>query len=572
MLRIWKLMDKKNLIKIFLLILFEATMFMLLPTLASDILNYSVVDGNPQTVWLIGIIMLILNVLALVLAFISVKMSAKESQGLGHKLRMDMFERIMAFSQEDMAKFGTSTLITRTTNDVMQIQLVTQMIIRLIILSPVIMIVSVFFAYQRESQLAWVFAITLPLILIVVGIILYFASPIFRSIQKKTDRLNKVFREGLTGIRVIRAFNTTEYEEQRFDDANIDFRNASIKANSIMAFMLPGMLLVMAVSNSLIFLNGANLISVGEMEVGNLIAFVQYGVQILNSVLQVAFLLFFLPRAQVSAERILEVIDTEPSIEDLTKEVDVLDDKEVTLAFEHVDFGFPGAERPAIEDINFSASKGETIAIIGGTGSGKTTIANLIPRLYEASKGKVRVNGVNVKNVRQEELRSKIGFAPQKALLFSGTIRSNMQYGKNDATDAEIWKALEIAQADFVKELDDLLDAKVDQGGVNFSGGQRQRLSIARTIISQPDIFVFDDTFSALDFKTDANLRKALKPITRDAITIIIAQRVNTVIDADRILVLENGKIVGEGTHQSLLAENAVYQDIVASQMKGENR
>lgn len=572
MLTFWKMMDKKNLIKIFLLILFEATMFMLLPTLASDILNYSALNGDVRLVWIVGIAMLLLNTLSIVLAFISVKMSAKESQGLGHKIRKNMFENIMNFSQEDIAKFGTSTLITRTTNDVMQVQLVTQMVIRLIIISPVIMLVSIYFAYQKESQLAWVFAITLPLIVLVVSIILYFASPIFRSIQGKTDRLNKVFREGLTGIRVIRAFNTTEYEEARFDDANTDFRNTSIRANSILAFMLPGLLLVMAVSNSLIFLNGAQIISIGEMDVGNLIAFVQYGFMILNSVIQVAFLLFFLPRAQVAAERILEVMETEPSIEDLTKEVDVLENREVTLNFEHVDFGFPGAERPAIEDINFTASKGETLAIIGGTGSGKTTIANLIPRLYEASKGKVRVNGVNVKNIRQEELRSKVGFAPQKALLFSGTIRSNMQYGKEDATDEEIWEALEIAQADFVNTLDKKLDTRVDQGGVNFSGGQRQRLSIARAIINKPDIYVFDDTFSALDFKTDANLRRALKPVTKDSITVIIAQRVNTVIDADRILVLENGKIVGEGTHQELVANNPVYQDIVSSQMKGDDQ
>ena len=564
-------MDTKTIIKIVLLIAFEATGFLLLPTLSSIILNESAAGADVSTVWSIGAIMLLFNLLAFIVATYSTKMSAKESQGLGDILRKKIFNRIMSFSQEDLSKFGTSTLITRTTNDVMQIQLVTMLMLRLIIMSPIVMIVSTIFAYQREPQLAWVFAITLPIMSIFLLIIFKFANPIFRSMQGKTDRLNQVFREGLTGIRVIRAFNTTYYEENRFDDANSDFRDTAIRANTILALMMPTMMLTLGLSNVLIFSNGAQLIVNGTMGVGDLIAFSQYGVQILISVLQIAMLFFFIPRAQVSAERVLRVIDTEPTIKDDKETVSLQLEDEVQLAFEDVDFGFPEAERPAVQNINFTAQKGETIAIIGGTGSGKTTIGNLIPRLYEATKGAVKINGVDIKDVSQKELRRFIGFAPQKALLFSGTIRSNLQYGKPDATEEEMWHALSVAQADFVKGLEDGLDSRVEQGGGNFSGGQRQRLSIARAIINQPSIYVFDDSFSALDFETDAKLRQALAPETKDAITVIIAQRVNTVINADKILVTDNGEIVGQGTHEELLESNALYQDIVNSQTKGDD-
>ena len=564
-------MDTKTIIKIVLLIAFEATGFLLLPTLSSIILNESAAGADVSTVWSIGAIMLLFNLLAFIVATYSTKMSAKESQGLGDILRKKIFNRIMSFSQEDLSKFGTSTLITRTTNDVMQIQLVTMLMLRLIIMSPIVMIVSTIFAYQREPQLAWVFAITLPVMSIFLLIIFKFANPIFRSMQGKTDRLNQVFREGLTGIRVIRAFNTTYYEENRFDDANSDFRDTAIRANTILALMMPTMMLTLGLSNVLIFSNGAQLIVNGTMGVGDLIAFSQYGVQILISVLQIAMLFFFIPRAQVSAERVLRVIDTEPTIKDDKETVSLQLEDEVQLAFEDVDFGFPEAERPAVQNINFTAQKGETIAIIGGTGSGKTTIGNLIPRLYEATKGAVKINGVDIKDVSQKELRRFIGFAPQKALLFSGTIRSNLQYGKPDATEEEMWHALSVAQADFVKGLEDGLDSRVEQGGGNFSGGQRQRLSIARAIINQPSIYVFDDSFSALDFETDAKLRQALAPETKDAITVIIAQRVNTVINADKILVTDNGEIVGQGTHEELLESNALYQDIVNSQTKGDD-
>lgn len=570
MFKIWRKLNKTKVAIICLLVFMEAALFLILPSMAADVLNSSSIQGDTATVYRIGGIMLLANLLTIVLAITSTRMSAKESQGLGNRLRKEIFAKVMAFSKKDISNFGTSTLMTRTTNDIMQIQLVTMLTLRLIILSPIIMLVSAFFAYQREPQLAWVFAITLPLIVLGIVILFKFANPLFRSIQKKTDRLNKVFREGLSGTRVIRAFNTTTYEEERFDAVNNDFRQTAIRAFTLLALILPIMFMTIGVSNVLIFMNGAQLISMGQMETGNLIAFVQYAVQVLMSIMQVSMLMFFLPRAEVSAERVNAVLDQEVSISD-PDQAQSLNGKDLSVRFNDVCFGFEGADRYAVEDISFSAQPGQTVAIIGGTGAGKSTIANLITRLYDASKGSVEINGVDVREAKQADLRALIGYAPQKAILFSGTIRSNMLYGNPQANDEEIWHALEVAQADFVNDLADGLDARVEQGGNNFSGGQKQRLSIARAIVSQPDIYIFDDSFSALDFQTDAKLRAALKPETQTAITFIIAQRVNTVVDADQILVLEEGKIVGLGNHEELKADNPIYQDIIDSQMRGED-
>lgn len=570
MIRIWRMLDFKKVSVMLLIMLVEASGILLLPTLGAQILNVGASNGLGDAILRYGSYMVLATIATIIAALVSVYLTARESQGLGNKLRKTMFEKIMAFSQDDLAKFETSTLITRTTNDIMQIQLVTMMVMRLIIMAPIMILVSTYFAYQTEPRLAWIFGITLPLITLLVFIIMRKANPIFRSIQRKMDNLNKIFREGLTGIRVIRAFNTTRYEENRFDEANSDFRQTNIKAYTIIAFLLPSLLLLVGVSNILIFTSGSSLIEVGSMQVGNLTAYIQYSFQILLSILFIGMLFMFLPRAEVSAERVLEVLDTEVSIKNVDNPQILDRDQDITLDFNEVSFGFPGAERPAVNNLNFSVKQGETLAIIGGTGSGKTTIANLIPRLYEATQGSVRINGVDVKLLDQGQLRERVGYATQNAVLFSGTIRSNLLYGKEDATDEELWRALEIAQSEFVKGLPDGLDSRVEQRGRNYSGGQRQRLSIARAIVSQPDIYVFDDTFSALDFATDARLRKALKPITREAISIIIAQRVNTVMDADTILVLENGQIVGQGTHQELLATNEVYRGIVDSQVRKE--
>lgn len=565
MIRIWKMMNSRRIRIIIVLLFFEAVGFLVLPTLAAEILNLAAQGIGAETIRNIGIVMVAVTLITIVIAVFSTRLSAQESQGLGNTLRKELFEKIMSFSGQELSFFGTSTLITRTSNDVMQIQLVTMLMLRLIIMSPIVMLVSFFFAFQREAQLAWVFAITIPAIAIGVGLILKKASPIFRSIQKKTDRLNQIFREGLTGMRVIRAFNTTSYEEEKFDEANLDFRNTSIRANTTLALMLPVMIIVMGISNVLIFTQGTQLIALGTMDIGNLVAFIQYGVQMLISILQVAMLFFFLPRAEVSAERILEVLDTELHIQD-ESDADTLGQADkVNLELKDVAFGFKGAERDAVCNINMSLEPGDTLAIIGGTGSGKTTIANLITRLYEATSGKILLNGKDIRTIKQQELRKNIGYAPQQAVLFSGTVRSNLQYGNPQASDEEIWHALSIAQADFIEDL----DQRVEAGGRNFSGGQRQRLNIARAIVSRPNIYIFDDSFSALDFKTDAKLRAALKPETQDAIVIIIAQRVNTVKNADEILVLDNGQIVGRGSHEELMATSDLYQDIVSSQTKG---
>ncbi|MBG9984469.1 ABC transporter ATP-binding protein [Aerococcaceae bacterium DSM 111022] len=568
--RVFKMLDRKRLALIIFLVVLEAAGFLLLPTLASEILNRSAVGGSESEIYLIGGVMFAINVLTIIIGFFSVRLTAEESQGIGNKLRKNLFNKVLSFSQQELTGFNTSTLLTRTTNDVMFIQLIVMFVLRLLIMSPIVIVVAFVFAVMRESRLAWVFAVGIPLIIVIMSLILKKVNPIFRSLQGKTDRLNKVFREGLTGVRVIRAFNTTDYEADRFDEANSDFRDTSIRANTFMAFMMPALLISIGVTNILVFLHGTQLISLDLMEIGNLIAFVQYVFQILMSVLQVAMIFFMLPRAEVAAERIFEVLDVDVAISDPENPVE-LSGNQVKLEFKDVSFGFPGAERPAVSGVTFEANAGDTIAIIGGTGAGKTTISNLIPRLYEVTSGAVEVNGVDVRHVKQHDLRSRIGFAAQKAVLFSGTIRSNLATGNPDATDEEMWQALEIAQGDFVKELPNGLDSRVERGGNNFSGGQKQRLSIARAIIGQPDIYVFDDTFSALDFKTDAKLRAALKPVTKDAVTVIIAQRINTVINADRILVIENGEIVGSGSHDELLASNEVYRDIYDSQVKGED-
>lgn len=570
MLKIWRKMNGKRVAIILALILFEALMFLLFPTLAAEILNVSSLNQDQAMVQRIGFFMMSANVVALILAIISTYLSARESQNLGHQLRMGIFKQVMSFSRDNISEFGTSTLLTRTTNDIMQIQFMTMISLRLAVISPIIMVVSAVFAYRQEPQLAWIFAITLPLIIIGLYFIFRNANPIFRKMQRLIDQLNKVFREGLTGIRVIRAFNTQELEEKRFDEANVTYRDNAIRAFNIINFMFPVMIAIIGISNTLIFTNGSRYIAAGHMQVGSLIAFVQYSVQLLFSVLQFSMLLIFLPRAQVAAERINQVIETESSIQDPIEPVS-LSGRPLSLQYQDVDFGFEGSERDTLIDINFEAHPGDTVAIIGGTGSGKSTIVNLLIRLHDVTSGQILLSGVDIRDITQRELRSRIGYAPQKAVLFAGTIRSNLLYGKPDATDRELWDALEIAQADFVRDLPHGLDSRVEQGGVNFSGGQKQRLSIARAIVNQPDIYVFDDSFSALDFKTDAKLRQALRPITREAITIIIAQRVNTVIDADTILVLDNGRVVGQGTHEELKATNEVYQDIIDSQMRGED-
>lgn len=466
---------------------------------------------------------------------------------------------------------GTSSLITRTTNDVVQVQNVVMMFLRMMIMAPIMLIGASFLAYNKDGELTKIFLYVLPILAVFMGVIMYFAVPLFKSMQKKTDKLNLVFREGLTGIRVIRAFNRSKSEAVRFDEANKDFTDTSIKVNTIMSFMLPVMTFVMSATNIAIIWYGGHYIADGTLEVGNLIAFMTYAMQILMSFMMLSMVFVFIPRGQASAVRINEVLNMESKINDPKVITKMPAENRGTLDFNHVDFRYEGAERLALKDIDFHGRNGQTVAIIGGTGSGKSSLSNLIPRFYDVESGSIEINGIDIRQMSQHELRDAVGFVPQKAMLFTGTIRENIQYGKKDATDEEIWHALEIAQSkEFVEELPDGLDSYVEQGGGNFSGGQKQRLCIARALIKKADIFVFDDSFSALDFKTDAALRKALKPETKEAVVVIVAQRISTVVDADLILVLDEGELVGMGTHEELKETNATYQEIISSQLREE--
>ncbi|HGV8386390.1 ABC transporter ATP-binding protein [Enterococcus faecium] len=544
-----------------------------LPTLTSNIIDKGVAQGDVDYIWHTGFVMIGFSLISILAAIANTFFATRESQKLGKQLRTDVYKKSESLTKDAFDKYGTASLITRTTNDVTQIQMVTQMFLRMMINAPITLIGASILAYQKDQQLTKIFLVVIPVMIILIGGIMYFAVPLFKSMQKKTDRLNLVFREGLTGVRVIRAFDKTRFEENRFDLANKDYTNTAIKVNTIVALMMPMMTLIMSGTNVAITWFGGHYIADMTLEVGNLIAFMTYAMQILISFMMLSAIFIMVPRAQASADRINEVLDEKIGIHDPENPKTVsFAGKEATLAFNHVNYRYHGAEKLALEDIDFQAKSGEIVAIIGGTGSGKTTLVNLIPRLYDIESGSIQINGTDISEMTQYNLRELMGFVPQKAVLFSGTIRDNMQYGKPDATDEMIWKALEIAQAkDFVSEMEDGLDSHVEQGGGNFSGGQRQRLAIARALVKTADIYVFDDSFSALDFKTDANLRQALKTNMKESITVLVAQRVSTVMDADMILVLDEGKLVGKGTHEELLATNETYQEIVHSQLREED-
>ncbi|PQG67179.1 ABC transporter ATP-binding protein [Enterococcus faecium] len=544
-----------------------------LPTLTSNIIDKGVAQGDVDYIWHTGFVMIGFSLISILAAIANTFFATRESQKLGKQLRTDVYKKSESLTKDAFDKYGTASLITRTTNDVTQIQMVTQMFLRMMINAPITLIGASILAYQKDHQLTKIFLVVIPVMIILIGGIMYFAVPLFKSMQKKTDRLNLVFREGLTGVRVIRAFDKTRFEENRFDLANKDYTNTAIKVNTIVALMMPMMTLIMSGTNVAITWFGGHYIADMTLEVGNLIAFMTYAMQILISFMMLSAIFIMVPRAQASADRINEVLDEKIGIHDPENPKTVsFAGKEATLAFNHVNYRYHGEEKLALEDIDFHAKSGEIVAIIGGTGSGKTTLVNLIPRLYDIESGSIQINGTDVSEMTQYNLRELMGFVPQKAVLFSGTIRDNIQYGKPDATDEMIWKALEIAQAkDFVSEMEDGLDSHVEQGGGNFSGGQRQRLAIARALVKTADIYVFDDSFSALDFKTDANLRQALKTNMKESITVLVAQRVSTVMDADMILVLDEGKLVGKGTHEELLATNETYQEIVHSQLREED-
>lgn len=540
-----------------------------LPTLTSNIIDKGVTQGDTNYIIRIGMIMVGVSLIGITASVFNTLIATREAQKLGRKVRSEVYSKVEYSSSSEFEKIGTASLITRTTNDVNQVQMVTQMFLRLMINAPITLIGASILAYTRDPNLTKIFIYIIPALLLVVGTIMYFATPLFKSLQEKTDKLNLVFREGLTGVRVIRAFNQTNFEEKRFDTANKDYTQTAIKVNLLMSFLLPTITFIISITNVSIVWFGGHNIAEGTLEVGNMMAFMTYAMQILMSFIMMTMIFIFVPRAQASAVRINEVLDMENSIKDIEKTKKFKEER--LLVFDDVSFRYNGAEKTAISNVDFQAKSGETIAIIGGTGSGKSTLINMIPRFYDVETGKIMMNGVDIRNVNQVLLRDHIGFVSQKALLFTGTIKSNMQYGNKSITDEEIWKALEISQAkEFVEKLPNGLETKVEQGGSNFSGGQRQRLSIARALAKKADIYIFDDSFSALDFKTDAALRKALKDYIKDAIVIIVAQRISTVVDADTILVLDDGVMVGNGTHNELKKCNQTYQEIIQSQLREE--
>jgi len=541
-----------------------------LPTLMSDIVNTGIMRGDVAYIWRVGRLMLLVALGGTACSICAAFLSARTAMGFGKILRARIFEHVEKFSLREFDKIGTPSLITRNTNDVTQLQMVIMVMMRMMISAPIMCVGGIIMALSKDRGLTWILAVVLPIIAAIVIFVARKGLPLFRMIQKKIDRINLIVRENLEGIRVIRAFNRTDYERARFHEANLDLTETSIRVNRLMALMMPLMMLIMNSTIVAIIWFGAIRVDRGTLEVGNMMAFFQYAMQIMMSLLMASMLFIMIPRAQASADRINEVLAIQPEINDPPSPRKT-NGMRGHLEFRDVTFNYPGAEEPVLKNVSFCARPGEVVAIIGGTGSGKSTLVNLIPRFYDVTEGSVLIDGVDVREMTQEELRAKIGFVPQKAVLFSGTVADNIRYGKEDATDEEVRRAAEVAQAlEFISDMKDGFDSELAQGGTNLSGGQRQRLAIARALVRRPEIYVFDDSFSALDFKTDARLRAALKKETAGSTVLIVAQRVSTVMDADRIVVLDRGRVVGIGTHRDLLKTCDVYREIVSSQLPEE--
>jgi ATP-binding cassette subfamily B protein len=489
--------------------------------------------------------------------------------GFGRDLRSAIFAKVETFSQVEVNRFGPASLITRNTNDVQQVQIVVFMGLTILISAPILIVGGVFMALRTDVPLSGLLVVVLPLMAAVIGVVMWRAIPLFRAVQVKLDRINQVMRETLSGVRVIRAFVRTTHEERRFDEASRDLFDTSLRVTRLFAVTIPTMTAIFNLSTVAVIWFGATRVNDGVLSIGNLTAFMQYLAQILFAVLTAVFMFILIPRGAVSAGRIREVLDTEPMIREPDVPVSPSDPtRRGEVVFHEVEFGYPGAEQPVLREIGFRAGPGETTAIVGSTGSGKSTLVNLIPRFYDATTGSVEVDGVDVRDMALEDLWHRIGIVPQKAFLFAGTVASNLRFGDEDATDEDLWLALEIAQAKgFVEEMEGGLEAPITQGGSNLSGGQRQRLAIARALVKKAGIYIFDDSFSALDFSTDARLRAALEKEVGWATIIIVAQRIGTIMKADRIVVMDGGRIVGIGTHTELLADNETYREIVYSQL-----
>ncbi|WP_343253463.1 ABC transporter ATP-binding protein [Ligaoa zhengdingensis] len=541
-----------------------------LPNLLSNIINKGIVEENTAYIVEIGLLMIAFALFSAICNMFNGFLSSRMSTGIGRNLRRKVFIKVESFSLHEFDQFGTASLITRTTNDINQVQQFMMMFMRVVLQAPIMAVGGIIMAVSKNAGLSAIIFASMAVLITVVFLIARRAMPLSQTMQKKLDNVNRVMREKLTGIRVIRAFNTDEHEKKRFDAANIDLTKTTLKMQRMMTLLMPTVMLVMNATTIAIVAVGSRWVAAGSLLDGDVVAVIQYVMQIMMSLTMLSMIFVMMPRATASAERINEVLSTELSITEPETPVEIGQSRGY-VEFRDVSFSFDNAEEAALSHISFSAKPGETTAIIGSTGSGKTTLVNLIPRLYDATEGQVLVDGVDVREYDTKTLRDKIGYVPQKAVLFSGTIADNIRYGDETAGDEDLKRAAQLAQAwDFIEEKPKQLGEHIAQGGTNVSGGQKQRLSIARALAKRPEIYIFDDSFSALDFKTDAQLRKALKPVTKDATVIIVAQRVSTIMDSDRILVLDEGRVAGEGTHQQLLENCEVYQEIVSSQFSEE--
>jgi len=552
------------------LLLVQAIANLFLPNLNADIINNGVSKGDVAHIMSVGGFMLGVTLLLGVAAIIAVYWSSKTAMAFGRDVRGALFRKVQTFSQQEVNLFGAPSLITRNTNDVQQVQMVLFFMLNMMILAPITAVGGIVMALREDVPLSGVLVFILPFMAVVIGSLMVRALPLFKAMQVKIDRVNKVMREKLSGIRVIRAFVRTDYETERFDAANRDLTATALKVNRLLAIMMPALTVILNLSMVAIMWFGGIRIDSGGMQIGNLTAFLTYVMQILFSVMMATVMFVMVPRAAVSADRIQQVLDTVPSVNDPATPISTGAAKGF-LEFKDVEFRYPGAEDPVLRDISFTANPGEITAVIGSTGSGKSTLINLIPRLYDVTGGSITVDGVDIRDLDRDDLWHRIGFIPQRAFLFSGTVASNLRYGDQDATEEELWHALDVAQAkQFVSEMPEGLEAPIAQGGTNVSGGQRQRLAIARALVKMPEVYVFDDSFSALDFKTDSMLRAALRKEITHATTLIVAQRVSTIMHADRIIVLDLGRIVGIGTHAELLETCPTYGEIVYSQLTEE--
>lgn len=541
-----------------------------LPGYMSDIINDGIIKQDMDYIYSTGIMMLIIAAGSMLCAIGASFFSSRAASRALRDTRSSLFKKITSFSAAEFDQFQTASLITRTTNDIQTVQQTSILILRMACYAPIMGIGALIKALNTSPSLTWTIGLSLLVVLLIMALMFVLVMPKFSVLQSKLDRLNLIVGERLSGLLVVRAFNSETYEEERFDDANRDLTKLGIFVNRAMSFMFPALMLVMNLSGILIVWVGAHMVGDASLMIGDMLAFLQYSMQIIISFLVITMMFIMIPRAIVSTRRIGEVLAVEPSIED-KEEPEHINEAKGVLCFDHVDFAYPDAEEKTLEDISFTALPGQTTAIIGSTGSGKSSLVNLIPRFFDISGGSITLDGVDIRNIPQHELREHIGIVPQKGLLFSGTIASNLSFGKEDATKEEMIDALKTAQAlDFVEEMPDGLDTHVAQGGTSVSGGQKQRLSIARALIRNPQVYIFDDSFSALDFKTDKNLRAALKEKVGGSTFIIVAQRINTILDADQIVLLDEGKVAGIGTHKELLASNKIYQEIALSQLSEE--